>query len=398
VENTIFTKIHEKRYTLAGEAPTCNEESFNQFGYMANTLASNAVLNGTYAVPVDTDTATTELFTEIAAIQKKVPANSVSIVISPEQWIQYWRAVNEETSSSESGIHFGHYIVGSKSDMISHYHAARVLVTLAHAIQLESWSRRLSVMLEKTLGVTLVNKLRAILLMEGDFNAANKMVYGVGMLKNIRDHNLMPEEIFSERNRIADDGTLCKTLFYDIMQQAHVPAAIASVDASNCYDRIAHAMASLVFQAFGVPTTVIETMLGAIENMKFFLRTGFGNSTSFAGGGISIKTQGLRQGNGALPAGWAVISICILQAHRREGHGAKFLCPITNLKQHLSAILYVDNTDILHIDLTKDESTDEVHTAIQRSVNSWGNLLIATGGVLQPNKCFYSIILFEWNN
>jgi hypothetical protein len=27
-----------------------------------------------------------------------------------------------------------------------------------------------------------------------------------------------------------------------------------------------------------------------------------------------------------------------------------------------------------------------------------GNLLIATGGVIQPQKCFYSIILFEWKN
>ena len=44
----------------------------------------------------------------------------------------------------------------------------------------------------------------------------------------------MPEEIFSKRNRMADDGTLGKTLFYDISRQAQVPAAIASVDALNC--------------------------------------------------------------------------------------------------------------------------------------------------------------------
>ncbi len=81
-------------------------------------------------------------------------------------------------SSFESGIHFGYYVVGSKSDTISHYHAVWVTVTLAHAIQLEQWSRGLSMMLEKTLGVTLVTKVRAILLMEGDFNAANKIVHG----------------------------------------------------------------------------------------------------------------------------------------------------------------------------------------------------------------------------
>ncbi len=247
VENTIFTKIHEERYTQAGEAPICNGELFNQFGYTANTPASKAVLGKTYEAPAGTDTATTALFEKIAAIRKKAPQNSVSIIINPEQWKQYWRAVKEETSSSELLIHFGHYIVESKSDMISHYHAVRVSVTLAHAIQLERWSQGHSVMLEKTLGVMLVTKLQAILLMEVDFSMVNKMVYGMGMLMNVRDHNLMPEEIFSKKNWMADDGTLCKTLFYDITQQARIPAGIALVDASNCYDRIAHAMALLVF-------------------------------------------------------------------------------------------------------------------------------------------------------
>ena len=113
-------------------------------------------------------------------------------------------------------------------------------------------------------------------------------------------------------------------------------------------------------------------------------------------GGISVKTQGLTQGTGASPAGWAVISICIIGAHGKKGHGAKFICPITHLKQHLLAILYVDDTDLLHIDLSKNGTVDEVHNEIQASVKSWGNLLIATGGVLQPAKCFYSIISFDW--
>ncbi len=132
--------------------------------------------------------------------------------------------------------------------------------------------------------------------------------------------------------------------------------------------------------------------------MKFFLRMGFRDSKSFAGRGISIKSQGLCQRNGAAPAGWAIISICILRAHGKKGHGAKFLCPITKLQNHLSAILYVDDTDILHIDLTKDKRVEDVHHAIQESINSWGNLVIATSGVLQPNKCFYLIILFKWTN
>jgi hypothetical protein len=106
-------------------------------------------------------------------------------------------------------------------------------------------------MLEKTLGVTLVIKLCAILLMEGDFNATNKIVNGVRLLNNARAHNFMPEEIFSKKNCMADKGTLCKTLFYNIAWQARVPATITSVGTSNCYDRIAHAIALLIFRRLG---------------------------------------------------------------------------------------------------------------------------------------------------
>jgi hypothetical protein len=223
-------------------------------------------------------------------------------------------------------------------------------------------------------------------------------MYGVRMMKNIRDHRLMPEEIYSKKNQMADDGTLTKTLFYDVTRQARVPVEIASVDASNCYDRIAHAMAQLVYQAFGIPASTIESMLSAIENMKFFLRAGFGDWTKFDGGGICIKMQGLTQRNGTSPAGWAVISIVILNAHGKKGHSAKFVCPITKLSSHLSAILNVDDTDLLHINLEEEELLAKVHELIQASMENWGDLLIATGGALQPAKCFYSIISFEWTN
>jgi hypothetical protein len=238
---------------------------------MANTLASRADLDGTYQVPASSDIAMKELFDEIAAIRWIILKDLAPIVITPEQWKRYWAIVNKQTSLSESGLHFGHYIVGCKLDIVVHYHATHVSVILAHAIQLERGSRILSVMLEKTLGITLVSKLCTILLMEADFNASNKIIYGVRMMKNVHDHQLMPEEIFSKKNHMANDSTLSKTLFYDVMPQARVPAAIASVDASNCYDRIAHAIALLVFQAFGVPASATNSMLSAIEKMKFFL-------------------------------------------------------------------------------------------------------------------------------
>jgi len=272
----------------------------------------------------------------------------------------------------------------------------KLSLALRRGVGLDRWSRGLSVMLEKKFGVRLVSKLRAILLMEADFNAGNKVVYGERMLDNARKYKLMPEEIFSEKNRMADDGALAKTLFYDVVRQLRVPAAIASVDASNCYDRVAHAMASLIFQSFGVADTAVTSMLETIQEMKFFLRTAFGDSQNFAGSTIHIKTQGLCQGNGASPAGWCVISITILRAHGKKGHGAKFMAPISHIRSRLSAILFVDDTDLIHINMEREEQLVETHEAIQSSVENWSRLLIATGGTLKPAKCFYHLISFDW--
>jgi hypothetical protein len=89
-------------------------------------------------------------------------------------------------------------------------------------------------MLEKIFGCSLITKLRSILLMEGDFNASNKLIFGISMLKQVRKYKMMPDEVFSKRNRLAEDGTLSKNLFYDIVRQLRRPVGIASVDADDC--------------------------------------------------------------------------------------------------------------------------------------------------------------------
>ncbi len=210
---------------------------------------------------------------------------------------------------------------------------------------LEQWGHGLSVMLEKMLRCALITKLQSILLMKADFNATNKIIYGQRMLQTARKYKVMPEEVFSKRNRLADNGTLIKVLFYDIVCQTRLPAGISVVDADNCYDRIAHPIASMVFQALGVPQEVIVLMLTMIQDMKFFLRTGFGDSKDYPGSTGGKKTQGMCQGNGASPAAWTVTSTAMINAHKQKGHGIHLLCPITKKPLHLVGTLFVDDTD-----------------------------------------------------
>ena len=65
------------------------------------------------------------------------------------------------------------------------------------------------------------------------------------------------EEICSECNRMTDIGTLAKTLLFNIVWVLRVPMAISLVNTANCYNSIAHAIVSLVFQSFGVSEEVV---------------------------------------------------------------------------------------------------------------------------------------------
>jgi hypothetical protein len=238
-------------------------------------------------------------------------------------------------------------------------------------IVLEQWLSGLSVMLEKISGCSLITKLQSILLIEADFNATNKTIYGIHMLSNVRKYKLMPEEVYSKRNQLADDGTLSKVLFYDIVWQLRRPAGLASADLDNCYDQIAHLMASIVFQAFGVPTPAIKSMLTTIQTMKFFLCMGYGDLEGYAGGDPNgsvdpIRTQDMCQGNGASPAAWTVTSIPMIAVHKRKDHGAHFIAKMLEISGHLVGGLYMDDTNLTHLDMRTVETTFVAHSNCRR--------------------------------
>jgi hypothetical protein len=265
VEQAIFNGIHKQRFYPAEQAPIYKGNMRDAFGYLATTIAAKQVLAGTYWYPSWCDDATKELCEACAEIRLGVPARSAETKIRYDKWSQRWARAREKTSSSESGMHFGHYKAAACSPMISHLHALKTSLALRRGIALDRWSRGISVILEKMHGCTLVSELRAILFMEVDFNFSNKIVCGVCMMDDARKYGHTFDEICSDKGRTANDSSLAKVLFCDIVRQSRASAGQASIDAANCYDSIAHAIALLVFQAFGVPEEAIESILMTIE-------------------------------------------------------------------------------------------------------------------------------------
>jgi len=61
------------------------------------------------------------------------------------------------------------------------------------------------------------------------------------------------------------------------------------------------------------------------------------------------------------------LSIIITNAHKKNGHGGRFVCPISRTSGNLAvvAIIFVNDTNLIHIRMDKDKSASEAHETAQ---------------------------------
>jgi hypothetical protein len=155
---------------------------------------------GAYEFPLDLDPATRLVLEEIGKLGIKIINGEGSkIAITPDDFKLFWQKVNEFTSSSMSGVHYGHYKVAIQDELISELLALQLTVVARSSIPPENWSVGLQVMLEKIAGVCLVKKLQAIQLYEANFNCYNQFIFGRRAMQALTASGYIPEELFSPK-------------------------------------------------------------------------------------------------------------------------------------------------------------------------------------------------------
>jgi hypothetical protein len=259
------------------------------------------------------------------------------------------------------------------------------------------WQQGIEVMLLKQKNNYHVNKLRAILLFEADFNHNNKRL-GRTMMHGAEKNSWLAKEQYGSRKQVsAIDHCLNKRLSFDIIRQFKHPAALCVNDMKGCYDRIVHSVASICMQRFGIDIKPLRSMFYTLQHLEHYIRTaqGISNQSFNAADVHPIAIQGIGQGNGAGPQIWAAISTVVLNMLRSKNAGATFESPISRKELQLAGYAYVDDTDIItHL----KDGDDNVVEHMQRSLDLWAGGLASTGGQLEAAKTFWYNIHFQWNN
>jgi hypothetical protein len=142
--------------------------------YLSNETLARSIITGTYVILAKMDAATKLILEEIGKLgMKLVNGEGNKIIIMPKDFKRFWKKVNKFTSSSMSGVHYGHYKTAIQDRLCTEILAQQLTVIARSGIPPESWSVGLQVMLEKIAGVCLVKKLWAIQLYEANFNCYN---------------------------------------------------------------------------------------------------------------------------------------------------------------------------------------------------------------------------------
>jgi hypothetical protein len=218
------------------------------------------------------------------------------------------------------------------------------------------------------------------------------------MMQRMKKADVIPvEQIATKGKQAIIDGVMQKQLFYDFCNINHYDASLSSTDAANCYDAVNHPVCSLALQCMQVPIQAIRCYLCNLSTMVFYLKTGFGMAKEGYGGTEDNPFMGLTQGSCASPPVWVAVSTVIVRAYRAEGHGVEIRASWSGDTLVITAILYVDDTDLLR-QQRPGESREEFIQRVNAATYLWAQLLQGTGGNLKPSKCYYYLMLYNFDN
>ena len=377
----------EARMTRCLKSPFTQPPLLDDFGYLADTPATDQVLNGTYEAPPGTDSYTKELLVE--------PLTKKDIEWTPELLREAWRKQKLNTGCETTGLSFGHMILGTMSKEICAVDTVLHNIPMLLGFAPKGQKRMTDLAILKKPGVYHAEKMRIIMLMNTYYNMNLKRL-GRIMMEQANKYGLLPEEQYGGRkhHRAIDLG-LNKILLLDLSRMKRWAMALIPFDASQCYDRINHVPAILSLRSIGMPAEPITYRFKTYQETQHYAATAYGISTQTYGGdqrGDQGPVQGVGQGAGDAGGVWNVQSARIVDMVRTKGLVMSFMSVFSYAYVCLMASIFIDDTNQGITAPTCNNPGEDMLKATQEAADTWGKGIERTGGAINQEKsCWYHL-------
>jgi hypothetical protein len=211
-EEAIFEHAAEHlslRFRLANSAPIYSSSLFEDINHLGDTQCALDILDGSYAFPPDTNKWTIKILQEAHYTYKLLNSRTIKTTVTIDDYQEYLQGSDKAISSYSKG-HRRRYKAASFNRDLSALQAAKLSACARKGVPLARWGVGLTVLLEKTRGNNLINKMRAICLLEADFNWHNKLIYARRMMSSALNKDLIPLECFAKKGSNCVNAVMTK--------------------------------------------------------------------------------------------------------------------------------------------------------------------------------------------
>ena len=156
-------------------------------------------------------------------------------------------------------------------------------------------------------------------------------------------------------------------------------------------------LTQLNHQSFGLPSNIAKILGDFLEQAIYKIKTATGVSTRSYSHTRENRVFGNGQGSVMLMYSCLMQMSCIIDAHMKRSHGAKYPDPTGSLWDLIIRVLgFVDDNNISNTG-EKYKSIRDILKKTQDDAQFWNDLITSSGARLELMKCFTQIIQFEFS-
>ena len=321
---------------------------------------------------------------------------------------QLFKTIPENTGSSVSGLHYGHYRVLSKMEDDTIIGVLFEILNIAFKTHspLPRWKHATQLMLEKGKGPAIEN-LRIIQLLEADMNWLLRFLWGRQLDRHAMDAGVYNEAQFASPGKLCQSAIVNKVLFFDLLRQTKQYGALMDNDATAAFDRVLPALCVVTCRQLGMPKSAQRFFFKILRQMVYTTTTAHGRSATnySASANPSVPGQGVMQGGGASLPNYKSQQLPVINGYERHCIPAVFR-HVSKVKDSFRRWVSGFSDDIslmlneLGVKLSGVDShlpmAQRVKNALQNNLERYEEYFFTAGGSLNIKKCFYYLVGFHW--
>jgi hypothetical protein len=216
-----------------------------------------------------------------------------------------------------------------------------IAMPLQYGFTLPRWQRSINLMLEKTSGSRIVDKLQIIHLFEADLNFIFKLICGKRLMHHAEDNGSLGADQHGTRSgRRAKNAVLEKLSVYDFSRVTRSNVIRLDKDAKACYDRIIRVLAMIACMSLGLPLSAATMLNKTHDGMIHRISTlhGVSDVTYSAQDEGADPLERTGQGSGGSPAIWTIVCVSLLKAFSKFAAGIQIFDPLKRIALSVLAV------------------------------------------------------------